>query len=141
MLVHLRSTSQSSPPSPFNKLVTVGQEKTSPSSSDLRRSRTQSTGTSDQHHHHYHDYDDHHNYDDHHDHGNDDGYGEDDNYGNDGDNHGDDGDDDDDTDVIEALGDKGNVRSKLLLILFHPSLAKELPAFVFVSVFLYLHSD
>ena len=54
-------------------------------------------------------------------------------------------DDDDDTDIVEALGDEGNVRSKLLLILLHPSLAKELPAFVFVffallfvSVFLYL---
>ena len=65
MLVHLRSTSQSSPPSPFNKLVTVGQEKTSPSSSDLRRSRTRSTGTSE---HDHHDCDDHHDYDEYDDH-------------------------------------------------------------------------
>ena len=49
----------------------------------------------------------------------------------------DDNDDDGDTDVIEALGYEANVRSKLLLILFHPSLAEKLPAFkfVFVAVF------
>ena len=68
-----------------------------------------------------------------------------DDYGDDGDydfidddnGDNDDNDDDGDTDVIEALGYEANVRSKLLLILFHPSLAEKLPAFkfVFVAVF------
>ena len=91
----------------------------SSSNLDSRRSRTQSSGTSDHDHKHNEDDDD--------------------------EKYDDDEDDDDDTDIVEALGDEGNVRSKLLLILLHPSLAKELPAFVFVffallfvSVFLYL---
>ena len=94
----------------------------SSSNLDSRRSRTQSSGTSDHDHKHNEDDDD-------------EKYDDDE----------DDEDDDDDTDIVEALGDEGNVRSKLLLILLHPSLAKELPAFVFVffallfvSVFLYL---